>query len=196
MECKESPDRGVFIKDLSIIAVRSVAEMDKFMNIGMNSRVTGATAMNKDSSRSHCIFTVYIECSVFIFISTRSQTPKGTPRSQQVNSISSIWPGRRGKIKLKPLGIVWRRPPRSTSRCQHWATWYPLWLMGNHYTYRTGTPNLRGCCRIHCNTHMQLFYSGGNTKTIIIAAVSPAEDSYDETSSTLRYASRAKLIKN
>lgn len=37
---------------------------------------------------------------------------------------------------------------------------------------------------------------GGNTKTIMIAAVSPADNSYDETLSTLRYASRAKNIKN
>lgn len=37
---------------------------------------------------------------------------------------------------------------------------------------------------------------GGNTKTIMIAAVSPANYNYDETLSTLRYASRAKFIQN
>ncbi len=37
---------------------------------------------------------------------------------------------------------------------------------------------------------------GGNTKTIMIAAVSPADYNYEETLSTLRYASRAKFIKN
>ena len=37
---------------------------------------------------------------------------------------------------------------------------------------------------------------GGNTKTIMIAAVSPASDNYEETLSTLRYANRAKSIKN
>lgn len=37
---------------------------------------------------------------------------------------------------------------------------------------------------------------GGNTKTIMIAAISPASDNYEETLSTLRYASRAKFIKN
>ena len=37
---------------------------------------------------------------------------------------------------------------------------------------------------------------GGNTKTIMIAAVSPANYNYDETLSTLRYASRAKNIQN
>jgi hypothetical protein len=37
---------------------------------------------------------------------------------------------------------------------------------------------------------------GGNTKTIMVAALSPADYNYDETLSTLRYASRAKFIQN
>lgn len=43
---------------------------------------------------------------------------------------------------------------------------------------------------------MIFMISGGNTKTIMIAAISPADYNYDETLSTLRYASRAKQIKN
>lgn len=38
MELKESPDRGVFIKDLTINVVKSVAEMEKFMTIGTENR--------------------------------------------------------------------------------------------------------------------------------------------------------------
>jgi kinesin family protein 3/17 len=38
--------------------------MDRYMAVGTGSRAVGATAMNEGSSRSHCIFTVYIECSV------------------------------------------------------------------------------------------------------------------------------------
>lgn len=37
---------------------------------------------------------------------------------------------------------------------------------------------------------------GGNTKTLMVACLSPADNSYDETLSTLRYANRAKNIKN
>ena len=62
MDIKESADKGVFIKDLSINVVRSVAEMDRYMAIGTSNRAVGATAMNEGSSRSHCIFTLYIEC--------------------------------------------------------------------------------------------------------------------------------------
>jgi kinesin family protein 3/17 len=37
---------------------------------------------------------------------------------------------------------------------------------------------------------------GGNTKTVMVAALSPADYNYEETLSTLRYADRAKSIKN
>jgi kinesin family protein 3/17 len=46
--------------------------MDKYMTMGTQNRSVGATAMNKESSRSHCIFTVYIECSL--------TDPKGNER--------------------------------------------------------------------------------------------------------------------
>lgn len=63
MDLKEYPDKGVFVKDLTMNVVKSVTEMDKWMNIGTENRSVGATVMNKDSSRSHSIFTLYIECS-------------------------------------------------------------------------------------------------------------------------------------
>lgn len=63
MDLKEYPDKGVFVKDLTMQVVKTVAEMEKWMNIGTENRSVGATAMNKDSSRSHSIFTLYIECS-------------------------------------------------------------------------------------------------------------------------------------
>ena len=62
MEMKESPDQGVFIKDLTILIVKSVQELDMYMKQGTNTRSTGETAMNKESSRSHCIFTIFVEC--------------------------------------------------------------------------------------------------------------------------------------
>lgn len=62
-DLKESPDKGVFIKDCSMIIVKSYQEMDKYMTIGNKNRSTGETLMNKDSSRSHSIFSLYIEAA-------------------------------------------------------------------------------------------------------------------------------------
>lgn len=63
LDLKETPDKGVYIKDLSMNVVKTVEEMDKFMMIGTKNRSVGATAMNAESSRSHSIFTLYIEAS-------------------------------------------------------------------------------------------------------------------------------------
>jgi len=87
-ELKESPEKGIFIKDLNKVVVKSVAAMEQLMITGNKNRSTGntinkkrernediwiiicwffclsgETAMNKDSSRSHSIFTVYVEIS-------------------------------------------------------------------------------------------------------------------------------------
>lgn len=60
MELKESPDKGVFVKGLTMNIVKSTIEMEKFMDIGFKNRAVRETAMNKESSRSHSLFTIYI----------------------------------------------------------------------------------------------------------------------------------------
>lgn len=61
LDLKEDPDKGVFVKDLNQIIVKSIAEIESYMDRGTANRKTGETAMNKDSSRSHSIFTIYVE---------------------------------------------------------------------------------------------------------------------------------------
>lgn len=61
MDLKESPDKGIFVKDLVQIKVDSIATMEKYMDIGFHNRATRATNMNAESSRSHSIFTIYID---------------------------------------------------------------------------------------------------------------------------------------
>lgn len=63
LELKEDPNRGLFVKDLSQFIVKTIAEIEKLMHQGSGNRKVGETAMNKDSSRSHSIFTIYIETS-------------------------------------------------------------------------------------------------------------------------------------
>ena len=63
MEMKENAEKQVFIKDLTMSVVREVKEMEKLMEAGNKNRAVGETLMNKDSSRSHSIFTIYVESS-------------------------------------------------------------------------------------------------------------------------------------
>ena len=69
LELKEDPNRGgVYVKDLTCCIVKSIPEIEKLMTYGTSQRKTGETAMNKDSSRSHSIFTIYIETSETVII--------------------------------------------------------------------------------------------------------------------------------
>ena len=61
LEIKENPDKGIFVKDLSQVVVKSIPDIERAMNFGTNNRKTASTAMNAESSRSHSIFTIYIE---------------------------------------------------------------------------------------------------------------------------------------
>lgn len=61
LEVKENPDRGVYVKDLSMVTCHNVRDMEKVMDRGSQMRSVGATLMNADSSRSHSIFTIYVE---------------------------------------------------------------------------------------------------------------------------------------
>jgi len=61
MELKESPEKGIFVKDLVQIQVDSIAKMEQYMEVGFKNRAVRATNMNNESSRSHSIFSIYID---------------------------------------------------------------------------------------------------------------------------------------
>ena len=61
LEIKESPDRGVFIKDVSMVVTKTVDDINRALDTGSKNKSTGETLMNKTSSRSHCIFSIYVE---------------------------------------------------------------------------------------------------------------------------------------
>ena len=70
LKIKEDPNKGIYVQDLTNVIVKTIPELEKLLNAGIKNRKTGETAMNKDSSRSHSIFTIYIE--------TAEDLPDGT----------------------------------------------------------------------------------------------------------------------
>uniref|UniRef100_A0A8V5H734 Uncharacterized protein n=1 Tax=Melopsittacus undulatus TaxID=13146 RepID=A0A8V5H734_MELUD len=65
LELKEHPEKGVYVKGLSLHTVHSVVQCEQLMETGCSNRAVGYTLMNKDSSRSHAVFTVNMEiCTV------------------------------------------------------------------------------------------------------------------------------------
>lgn len=61
LQIKEDPQKGPYVKDLTTVIVKSVAETERALFAGLKGRKVGETAMNADSSRSHSMFTIYIE---------------------------------------------------------------------------------------------------------------------------------------
>jgi kinesin family protein 3/17 len=61
LQIKEDPNKGIYVQGLTSVIVKNVSDTEKALFAGLKNRKTGETAMNKDSSRSHSLFTIYIE---------------------------------------------------------------------------------------------------------------------------------------
>ena len=178
LELKEDKDKGVFVKELTQTMVQSIPEIEKAMNYGTANRKTASTAMNAESSRSHSIFTIYIETAEQIDDEQRIKVGKlhlvdlaGSERSAKTGATGQTQKeGIKINLSLTALGNVISALVDGKS---------------SHIPYRDSKL-----------TRLLQDSLGGNQKTVMIAALSPANYNYDETISTLRYASRAKSIKN
>ena len=149
------------------------------MDHGTANRKTGETAMNKDSSRSHSIFTIYVE------------TAEDNAQGEQ--SIKA------GKLNLVDLaGSERQSKTHATGERLKEATKINLSLsaLGNVISALVEGKQHHVPYRDSKLTRLLQDSLGGNTKTVMIAAISPADFNYDETLTTLRYAQRAKNIKN
>jgi len=181
LELKETPEKGVFVKDLNTFVVRNVEEIDHVMNVGQRNRTVGSTLMNQDSSRSHSIFTITIE------------TSEPDPADPKKNKIKA------GKLNLVDLaGSERQGKTGATGERLKEATKINLSLsaLGNCISALVDGKSSHVPYRDSKLTRMLQDSLGGNTKTVMVATMGPADYNYDESISTLRYANRAKNIKN
>lgn len=179
LDIKEDKDKGIYVKGLTSVIVKSIPEIEKTMLAGTKNRKVGETAMNKDSSRSHSIFTIYIETA-----------EDGTDGNQRF---------RAGKLNLVDLaGSERQSKTNATGDRLKEAQKINLSLsaLGNVISALVYGKATHIPYRDSKLTRLLQDSLGGNTKTVMIAAISPADYNYEETLSTLRYASRAKNIKN
>ncbi|XP_022687342.1 osmotic avoidance abnormal protein 3-like isoform X2 [Varroa jacobsoni] len=176
-DIKENPETGVYIPGLSLHTVNSVTECEAVMEQGWKNRTVGATLMNADSSRSHSIFTIHVE-------------QMETGRGKHI---------RKGKLNLVDLAGSERQcKTGATGNRLKEATKINLSLsaLGNVISALVDGKAKHIPYRDSKLTRLLQDSLGGNTKTLMVACLSPADNNYDETLSTLRYANRAKNIKN
>ncbi|XP_028905217.1 kinesin-like protein KIF3B [Ornithorhynchus anatinus] len=179
LELKERPDTGVFVRDLSSFVTKSVREIEHVMQVGNRNRSVGATHMNEHSSRSHAIFVITVECS--------ETGPDGE------NHI------RVGKLNLVDLAGS-ERQAKTGARGEQLkeATKINLSLsaLGNVISALVDGRTTHVPYRDSKLTRLLQDSLGGNAKTVMVANVGPASYNVEETLTTLRYANRAKNIKN
>ncbi|CAM9519310.1 unnamed protein product, partial [Ectocarpus fasciculatus] len=178
LELKENVDSGVYVKDLTTFVVKSAMEIDHVMQAGKKNRSVGSTMMNLTSSRSHSIFCIVVECS------------QSDDRGDHI---------RVGKLNLVDLaGSERQSKTGATGDRLKEANKINLSLsaLGNVISALVDGRSLHIPYRDSKLTRLLQDSLGGNTKTVMCANAGPAEYNYDETVSTLRYANRAKNIKN
>ncbi|CAF3684652.1 unnamed protein product [Rotaria sp. Silwood1] len=180
LDLKEYVDKGVHVQNLSWHVCSSVIDCERLMEKGNRNRATGATLMNKDSSRSHSIFTIVTE------MCTRSQLDgKDHIRAGKLNLVDLAGSERQSKTHAEGERL------REATRIN-----LSLSALGNVISALVDGRSKHIPYRDSKLTRLLQDSLGGNTKTLMVAAISPAHDNYDETLSTLRYANRAKNIKN
>ena len=179
LELKESPDSGVYIKGLTSKVVKSVEEINAVLRRGNKNRSIGATLMNQGSSRSHAVFCVVIES-----------------QSLDEPGVEHI---RVGKLNLVDLaGSERQSKTGATGERLKEATKINLSLsaLGNVISALVDGKSQHIPYRDSKLTRILQDSLGGNTRTVMCANAGPADYNFDETMSTLRYANRAKQIKN
>ena len=179
LDLKEDPQKGVYIKDLTTVIVRSVQDIERTMNNGASNRHTAETNMNKDSSRSHCIFTIYIETA------ETKQDGNELLRAGKLNLVDLAGSERQSKTQAEGMRL------KEASKIN-----LSLSALGNVISALVDGKSSHIPYRDSKLTRLLQDSLGGNTKTVMIACCSPADYNYEETLSTLRYASRAKHIQN
>ncbi|XP_078411275.1 kinesin-like protein KIF3B isoform X2 [Cetorhinus maximus] len=179
LELKERPDTGVYVKDLSSFVTKNVKEIEHVMNVGNQNRSVGATNMNEHSSRSHAIFVITVECSEI-----------GLDGENHI---------RVGKLNLVDLAGSERQAKTGAQgeRLKE-ATKINLSLsaLGNVISALVDGKSTHIPYRDSKLTRLLQDSLGGNAKTVMVANIGPASYNCEETLTTLRYANRAKNIKN
>ena len=179
LQLKASPDGGFVVVGAAKHVVKSSADCLKYLAMSKAHRAVGATKMNPGSSRSHCIFTLTVETSMV-----------------REDGEAHI---RLGKLNLVDLaGSERQAKTQATGQRLKEGILINLSLMtlGQVISALTSRSATHIPYRESQLTRLLMDSLGGNTKTVMIANVGPADYNVDETTETMRFASRAKLIKN
>ncbi|KAM3926337.1 kinesin-like protein KIF21A isoform 4-T4 [Leptodactylus fuscus] len=195
----EDSNGGIYTVGVTTRNVASEAEMMQCLKLGALSRTTASTQMNVQSSRSHAIFTVHLcQTRVCQKIDTEDDLDNRiTSESTDMNEFETLtakfhFVDLAGSERLKRTGATGDRAKEGISiNCGLLALGNVISALGDKSKKVTHVPY-----RDSKLTRLLQDSLGGNSQTVMIACVSPSDRDFMETLNTLKYANRARNIKN
>eukprot|EP00756_Hemistasia_phaeocysticola_P011206 Hpha_TRINITY_DN15097_c2_g5::TRINITY_DN15097_c2_g5_i1::g.123435::m.123435 len=178
LKIKENKDKTFFVQDLLQPQVKFQGDLLRHMEDGAERRRTASTELNQDSSRSHSIFTVYIQ--------KEETTEDGDVRAvtSKLNLVDLA--GSERQSKTGATGDTLKEGCNINLSLSALGTVIDTIVKGKgHIPYRSSPL-----------TMLLKDSLGGGSKTVMFANINPSEHNLSETVSTLRFADRAKQIKN
>ncbi|XP_056617812.1 kinesin-like protein KIF13A isoform X3 [Triplophysa dalaica] len=185
LKVREHKVLGPYVDGLSQLAVTSFEDIESLMSEGNKSRTVAATNMNEESSRSHGVFSVILTQTLYDLQSGNS--------GEKVSKISLV--DLAGSERVSKTGAAGERLKEGSNINKSLTT---LGCVISALADQSAgkSKNKFVPYRDSVLTWLLKDNLGGNSKTAMIATISPAADNYEETLSTLRYADRAKRIVN
>lgn len=181
LRVRQHPSKGFYADGLKTVPVSEYKDIEIRMEEGTTNRTVAATNMNATSSRAHTIVGVK-------FVQKRkNEAGEETAKTSLINLVDLA-----GSERADSTGATGDRLKEGAAINQSLSS------LGNVIAAlvdKANGKNVRVPFRDSVLTKLLKNALGGNSKTMMIAAISPADINYDETLSTLRYADRAKQIK-
>ncbi|XP_045050655.2 kinesin-like protein KIF16B isoform X2 [Desmodus rotundus] len=189
LRVREHPKEGPYVEDLSKHLVQNYSDVEELMDAGNINRTTAATGMNDVSSRSHAIFTIKFTQAKF-----DSEMPCETVSKIHLVDLA-------GSERADATGATGVRLKEGGNINKSLVTLGNVISALADLSQDAANPFVKKKqvfvpYRDSVLTWLLKDSLGGNSKTIMIATISPADVNYGETLSTLRYANRAKNIIN
>ncbi|XP_023685976.2 kinesin-like protein KIF21A isoform X7 [Paramormyrops kingsleyae] len=193
----EDANGGIYTVGVTTRMVTSETEMIQCLKLGALSRTTASTQMNVQSSRSHAIFTIHL-CQVRVCTPDNQEMDNRMANgSSEMNEFETLtakfhFVDLAGSERLKRTGATGDRAREGISiNCGLLALGNVISALGDKSKRSTHVPY-----RDSKLTRLLQDSLGGNSQTVMIACISPSDRDFMETLNTLKYANRARNIKN
>uniref|UniRef100_A0A8C9Z6U2 Kinesin family member 13B n=1 Tax=Sander lucioperca TaxID=283035 RepID=A0A8C9Z6U2_SANLU len=185
LRVREHKVLGPYVDGLSRLAVSCYKDIESLMSEGNKSRTVAATNMNEESSRSHAVFNIILTHTLMDLQSKTS--------GEKVSKLSLV--DLAGSERAAKTGAAGERLKEGSNINKSLST---LGLVISALADQGAGKNRSKFVPYRDSVLTWLLKDslGGNSRTAMVATISPAADNYDETLSTLRYADRAKSIVN